>query len=49
MSNFTSAEIEYLPDFMPDILRIIPTYIVSMGVDGAFQAEDGTVIYNGIK
>ena len=33
------------PDFAPDILRITPTHIISMSVDGAFRAEDGSVIY----
>src|SRR6266571_3632818 len=41
---------EILEDFAPDILRITPTYIVSMGInDDIVQPEQGRVHYHSRK
>lgn len=41
---------EIVKDFAPDILRLTPTYIVSMGInDDVVQPRQGTVNYHGRK
>jgi hypothetical protein len=43
-------EKEIVKDFAPDILRITPTYIVSVGVnDDIVQPGEGRVRYHGRK
>jgi hypothetical protein len=39
-----------MKDFAPDILRVTPTYIVSMGIhDDVVQPNQGGVNYHGRK
>jgi pyridoxamine 5'-phosphate oxidase family protein len=40
---------EIVEDFPPEILRITPTYIVSMGVDDVAEPRQGRVQYHGRK
>ena len=41
---------EIMKDFAPDILRVTPTYIVSMGInDDVVQPGQGRVNYHGRK
>ena len=40
---------EIVEDFPPEILRITPTYIVSMGVNDVVEPRQGRVQYYGRK
>lgn len=50
VAAFPEGGKEIVPDFAPDILRITPTYIVSMGVnENVVQPEQGQVHFHGRK
>jgi pyridoxamine 5'-phosphate oxidase family protein len=50
VKHFPEGGKEIVGDFAPDILRVTPTYIVSMGInDDVVQPGQGTVHYHGRK